>query len=143
MARSRVIHNNLTAGELTNRLRGRTDLAKYFNGADTLTNFLIFPQGGVTRRPGSRYVAETKDSTKKSVGISFTFSVTQSYFLEFGNLYMRAYRNGGQVLETAKTITGATQANPVVVTTSAAHGFSNGDEVFITGVVGMTELNVP
>lgn len=140
MARSRVIHNNFTAGELTARLRGRTDLAKYFNGADVLTNFLIYPQGGVTRRPGTRFVAEVKDSTKKSVIISFTFSVTQSYALEFGNLSMRVYRNGGQVLETAKTITGATQANPVVVT-SSSHGFSNGDEVVIAGVVGMTELN--
>jgi hypothetical protein len=40
----------------------------------------------------------------------------------------------------AVTITGATQANPVVVT-AVAHGRSNGDQVYITGVVGMTELN--
>jgi len=37
-------------------------------------------------------------------------------------------------------ITGATQADPVVVT-SNGHGLSNGDKVFITGVAGMTELN--
>jgi hypothetical protein len=39
-----------------------------------------------------------------------------------------------------KTITGATKANPVVIT-ATAHGFSNGDKVRITSVVGMTELN--
>lgn len=39
-----------------------------------------------------------------------------------------------------KTITGATAANPVVIT-SAAHGFSDGDWVKITAVVGMTQLN--
>jgi hypothetical protein len=39
------------------------------------------------------------------------------------------------------TITGATQANPVVVTTSAAHGLTYGDEIFIDGIVGMTQLN--
>ena len=42
---------------------------------------------------------------------------------------------------TAATITNVTKADPAVVTTSAAHGFSNGDKVTITGVVGMTELN--
>lgn len=42
--------------------------------------------------------------------------------------------------DTPKTITGATQANPVVIT-AVAHGFSNGDYVRIDNVVGMTELN--
>ena len=37
-------------------------------------------------------------------------------------------------------ITDITQANPGVVT-SAGHGRSNGDRVFITGVAGMTEVN--
>ena len=39
-----------------------------------------------------------------------------------------------------KTITGITQANPAVVT-SASHGFTNGEQVYITNVVGMTEVN--
>ena len=37
-------------------------------------------------------------------------------------------------------ITGITQANPAVVT-SAAHGLSNGDVVYIDEIVGMTSLN--
>jgi hypothetical protein len=41
---------------------------------------------------------------------------------------------------TTKTITGATAANPVVIT-ATSHGFANGDEVYISGIVGMTELN--
>jgi len=40
----------------------------------------------------------------------------------------------------SKTISGATAANPVVVT-STSHGLANGSVVFITGVVGMTQLN--
>ena len=39
-----------------------------------------------------------------------------------------------------KTITGATQANPVVIT-SNGHGLNNGNKIVISGVVGMTELN--
>ncbi|KKL14812.1 hypothetical protein LCGC14_2511920, partial [marine sediment metagenome] len=46
----------------------------------------------------------------------------------------------GLTLDSSVTITGATAANPVVVT-AASHGLSNGDDVFVTGVVGMTQLN--
>ena len=49
-------------------------------------------------------------------------------------------RNDGHVTEATKTITDATQASPVVIT-ATAHGYSNDDEVFITAIVGMTELN--
>ena len=41
---------------------------------------------------------------------------------------------------TPKTITAATKARPVMIT-SNSHGFSNGDVVWITGVSGMTSLN--
>jgi hypothetical protein len=42
--------------------------------------------------------------------------------------------------ETARVITGITQANPAVVT-SNAHGYQNGDVVAIASVVGMTQVN--
>jgi Flp pilus assembly protein TadG len=41
---------------------------------------------------------------------------------------------------TSKTVTGATKANPVVIT-SSAHGFANGDRIYISGASGMTQLN--
>jgi hypothetical protein len=72
--------------------------------------------------------------------IDFQFKSTDTYVLEFGNLYMRVIRADSQVLETGVTITAVTAANPAVVT-AAAHGYTNGDHVFISGVVGMTELN--
>jgi|GEM_PF-6615092 len=45
-----------------------------------------------------------------------------------------------EVAASGSAITGATQADPVVIT-SASHGFSDGDEVLINSVAGMTELN--
>ena len=42
--------------------------------------------------------------------------------------------------DTPKTITSATKARPVVIT-STGHGFANGDVVWITGATGMTQLN--
>lgn len=42
---------------------------------------------------------------------------------------------------TTFVISDITQANPGVVTTTASHGFANGDLVHISGVVGMVEVN--
>jgi len=39
------------------------------------------------------------------------------------------------------SITGATAANPVVITTSATHTISSGDAVYVEGVGGMTQIN--
>jgi hypothetical protein len=140
MSRVSIINTNFTAGELSEDLFGRVDITKYNNGAATIENFIVQPHGGVTRRSGTRFVKEVKDSSAKTRLVRFEFSVTQAYIIEFGNLYARFYKDQGSILNTGKTISGATRANPVVVT-ATSHGFVNGDEVFISGVVGMTELN--
>ncbi len=140
MARAAPALTNFTAGELSPRLNGRTDLSKYFNGVSTLENFVVHPHGGVSRRPGTVFVNEAKDSSVKVRLVSFEFSTTQAYCLEFGALYFRIYKDGGVVTETAQNITAATKANPCVVTISS-HGYSNGDHVVIASVAGMTQLN--
>lgn len=43
-------------------------------------------------------------------------------------------------IQATKVITAITAANPPVVS-SVAHGFANGDEIYIDNVVGMTEVN--
>ena len=64
-------------------------------------------------------------------------NVSNSDFLSKANA---AGVSGGGGASVA-TITGATQADPVVITTSASHGFVDGTEIQITDVVGMTNLN--
>jgi len=140
MARVHPFQTNFTAGELTPKLAGQVDFKKYSNGVETLENMTVFPQGGVSRRNGSRFVCEVKDSTAITRLISFEFNITQAYVLEFGNNYIRFLKDNGQITEAAKTITAITAANPAVVT-STSHGFSNGNDVWIAGVVGMTRLN--
>jgi len=139
MARISSIITNFRAGAISPRLEGRIDLEKYNQAAKTLQNMVVFPQGGVTRRPGTYYAATSKDGGKVKL-IDFEFSDEQAYILEFGENYIRVIKDGALVTETVKSITDATQANPAVIT-SASHGYSNGDRVFITGVVGMTQLN--
>jgi ubiquitin-activating enzyme E1-like protein len=51
-----------------------------------------------------------------------------------------SFSTGADWAETQATITGATKANPCVIT-AASHGFSTGDTVTISNVGGMTQLN--
>ena len=139
MARVSSIITNFRAGEISPRLEGRIDLQKYNEAVKDLSNMIVFPQGGVTRRPGTYYAGTTKDGGQVRL-INFEFSDTQAYVLEFGNLYVRIYKDGGLVTAATTAISAITKANPAVVT-SNTHGMSNGDRVFISGVVGMTEVN--
>ena len=142
MARSAPAFSSFTAGEISPRLEGRTNIEKYREGLSDLTNMIVMPHGGVTRRPGTEYLGEIANSSVKSRLIPFQFKTSDTYILEFGNQTMRVLRNDLQVLNsTTRNISAATKANPVVITTSASHGYSNGDEVFIDSAGGMTEIN--
>lgn len=99
MAKVSAAKQNFTAGELTQRLFGRTDLGRYDNGATTVENFLVQPHGGLSRRPGTRYIAEVKTSSAKTRLIRFQFNVEQVYVIEMGNNYMRFYKDGGQIVD--------------------------------------------
>ena len=122
-------------------MEGRVTLETYREGLADMTNLLVMPQGGVTRRPGTEYLGEVKSSANAARLIPFQFKTTDTYILEFGDQVMRVFRNGLQVIDaTDKTITDVTQEDPGVIT-SNSHGLSNGDEIYIDSVAGMTELN--
>lgn len=139
MARNETALQNFAGGELSTEMRARWNLPIYGNGLEICRNFIPLTQGPARFRPGFRYVVHTRRNNIACL-IKFQFSNQQAYVLEFTDGYMRVHKDNGVVTETAKNITGATQANPCVIT-SNSHGFSNGDEVYISGVVGMTELN--
>ena len=139
MARVSTIVTNFQSGELSPRLEGRIDLEKYSSGSQTMENMVVFPQGGVTRRPGTYYAGSSKDGGKVRL-INFEYSDEQAYVLEFGTNYIRFFKDGGILTEATKSITAITKADPAVVT-SNSHGFTNGDRVYVSGIVGMIELN--
>ena len=96
MPRVAPIITNLNAGEWSPRLYGRVDLQKYPNAARELRNFLPLVEGCVTKRPGTRYVAETKGSAVARL-MPFEFNTEQSYILEFTDLAVRIYRAKARV----------------------------------------------
>lgn len=101
MAKGTYIQTNFTAGELTPRMKGRPDVARYQNGAETIENAIVSVHGGAERRDGLRFVMEAKLAGARLVDIArYVFNVDQAYLLEFGHQYVRFYAsNGAQLLD--------------------------------------------
>lgn len=139
MPRTNKTLTNFVGGELSPLMFGRIDLPVFQKGLARCENFIALAQGGSKFRPGTTFVKHTRKN-RNAILIPFQYSDQQAYLLEASDRKFRFYKDDGIILETPLNITGITRSNPVVVT-APAHGFSNGDEVFIDGVTGMTELN--
>lgn len=134
-----VLLSNFTGGEVSPRIHARPGVSKVANGLKIAENCVISTQGGAYKRTGTRFVIRPKDQDRNRF-IRFQVDTTQSYMLLFGENYIWFGKDQGIILHPTTSITAVTQANPAVVT-AASHGFSNGDYVYISGVVGMEELN--
>lgn len=140
MPKASPIQTDFSGGEFSPQVIGRVDVDNYRRGLATCENLIPALQGFLQRRSGTKFVQRVQNSANAGRLHFFDFRNETPYVLEFCNQALRIFTAQGSVTETAKTITGITQADPGVVT-SAAHGFSNGDWVFVDDVVGMTEVN--
>ena len=108
----RLLHliHSFTSGEWSPRLAGRVDLAKYPAALECLHNYLVLPQGGVTRRPGLRYVADVKTASDGCVRLlRMEPTAVSAYVIEAGCLYFRFYKNNARLKDSG--------GDPVEVTT--------------------------
>lgn len=96
--RASPILGSFNSGELSPRLEGRTDIAKYNAGLKLCENFIPVIQGPNVRRGGWRYVSPIKDQTKQAWLMPFQFNTQQTYVLEFGDLYIRFWTLHAQLL---------------------------------------------
>lgn len=95
MPRLTLIQTNFTAGELSPRMLGRVDIARYQNGAEIIENAWPLIHGGCIRRDGTIYSGSTKFPAKRSRLIPYIFNKSQSYMCEFGEGYVRIYFASG------------------------------------------------
>jgi hypothetical protein len=137
---TKLIQPSFARGELSPALLGRVDTRAYQLGLRKARNVYIHQYGGVSNRPGTYFIGPVKDHTQAPRLIPFQFKTTDTHILEFGHEYIRIIRNDAHVTEAGIDIDAVSATNPVVVTTDGNHGYSNGDEVFISGVGGMTEI---
>lgn len=140
MAKTRTLQRSFAGGEIAPEMVGRLDLDKFQTGLKTCRNFETLPHGPAQNRAGFRYILEAKDSTNNVRLIPFSFNNEQTYVLEFGHLYVRFHSGAATLLESVKNITAISQANPGSFT-SAGHGYSDGDWVYVLGCGGMNSLN--
>lgn len=122
---------------------GRIDLSTYSFGCLVFDNFLAQVEGPAVKRPGTKFIAPAKFDDKETRVMDFEFSNEQPYTLEFGELYMRVFRQQSLVLDPnsgfSATVLSITAANPMVVTV-ASHSILVDQHVFLSGT-DIAEIN--
>ena len=104
MARFVQMQTNFTSGELDPLVRARVDIESYNNSLEVAKNVICQPQGGVTRRPGTKFINELTGTPASGVRlVAFEFSVDDSYMLCFTNDTMFVYKNKALVHTEAST----------------------------------------
>ena len=104
MARFVSMQTNFTSGELDPLVRARVDIDAYNNALETAKNIICQPQGGVTRRPGTKFINELTGSPANGFRlVHFEFSVDDSYMLCFTNDTMFVYKDKALVHTEAST----------------------------------------
>jgi hypothetical protein len=68
-------------------------------------------------------------------------TIQESYQTIYPQIVDGAYIAETGTSGTSFNITGATKANPIAITTGTAHGLVDGDQIIISNVGGMTEIN--
>jgi len=111
----------------------------------TLTNHGISEDDIVTTNwlEGTYYAFDvTQNTLKLSTTIGYKRSIERMNQRVSVDLEDSRFMDSNLIYEgTASIITNITSADPGVVTTSSAHGWSTGDQIYISGVEGMTEVN--
>lgn len=129
---------NFSKGEISREVEARFDLGAYQAGLREALNVRVRKVGGVSKRMGTRFVAEAVSPDSRLV--AFQWSDEQAYVLEFGQAYMRPLALGGVILEEGICVTAITKEAQAKVT-ALYHGYAVGDPVYLTGQQGMVEIN--
>ncbi len=89
--------HSFAGGEFSPLLEGRQDLEKYPVACRRLRNFLPLIQGPARKRGGTQFIAEVKDSTKRTWLMPFVFSESDAVAIEFGDTYNRFFTDRGTI----------------------------------------------
>jgi hypothetical protein len=132
---------NFAGGEVDPNLVAREDIPLYAKAFGRIENFIVEPQGPVRFRNGTTHVNHTR-LNNPAMFIEFQFSDVQSYLIEVTEGYMRFIKDGAYVLESTESAVFSFHLTATTIRITAfAHGFVDGQEIFLQGMDGATELN--
>ena len=95
--RQDVLSTNFSGGEISPRLYGRPDLAKYADSVKEARDVVVMQHGGVRGRPGTDYLGEVKDSSKLTRLVPFVRDQDNAYVIEMGDGYARFWKDGALI----------------------------------------------
>ena len=104
MAKSSFLQNNFTSGELSELIKGRTDIDQYFKGMQLAENVVTVPQGGVKRRMGTEFISHAPIMVDEITSYAFTTMPNNANTSEYPYLYND---NLEAQVSTTATVTGA------------------------------------
>lgn len=89
------IQLSFASGEVSPEMAGRIDARQYQSGAAKVLNYLPIPQGPVTRRAGSRHVAQQYGTDDRQVWlIPFVYATDEALVIELSQGIIRLIRDG-------------------------------------------------
>jgi hypothetical protein len=95
---------NLNVGEVSPQVIDRADVEKIHSACRRLENALPNVYGGVSRRPGTKYISEQYVNTGTTVRlIPFIYSSSVAYIVELGDQYARFFYNDAVVGDAIET----------------------------------------
>lgn len=150
MPNSSWVQSSFLGGEWSPFAQGRLDLPSYRTALNVCRNSFPIEEGAWIRRSGTKFAAATYQGKQGRV-IKFDFEKTYPYIMEFTDSVLRMFgvstQTGGlsnalpldfRLVTTNdnQQILNISSANPAVVQTTTAHGWTSGDQVvFLFGTL--------
>lgn len=130
MPQASFVQTSFLGGEWSPFAQGRLEDKEYRAGMNVSLNGFPIETGLWTRRPGTRFCATTRYGQQAWL-LPVFFAENQPYTLEFTDQYLRLF-SGFQLAGTndPQGVVSISTANPAVVTTASAHGWTSGNMVY-------------
>lgn len=129
---------NMNGGLWSSKLDGRIDLEKYSSACRRADNFIIRPFGMMERRPGTKFIARTKNNAAAELW-KFQFDTDTGYIIEVGEQYMRFFKDGAMIIRNDLAVnnvvwssgTGPGGEDEATYTVAGTHNLAPGDRVTV------------